>query len=81
MFKKKGDNKFPESETPLIVFLQGNTGNIGERIPYFKQLIERIGVNVLTIAYRGYSNSGGSPREEGIQQDAEAITEFLLHPE
>ena len=29
MFKKEDDTKFPDGETPLIVFLHGKEGNIG----------------------------------------------------
>ena len=31
------------------------------------------------VAYRGYSNSEGSPSEQGLELDAEAIFDFALN--
>ena len=39
MYKNEKDIKFPNEETPLIVFMHENNGNIGLRIPYYKELI------------------------------------------
>jgi len=39
MYKNENDIKFPDTETPLIVFMHENNGNIGLRIPYYKELI------------------------------------------
>ena len=63
----------------MIVFLHENAGNIGLRIPYFKELITNLGVHVLVMAYRGYSYSDTteSPTEVGLKKDADAIIEFL----
>lgn len=33
-------------------------------------------MNIVAVAYRGYSNSEGSPNEEGLIMDAEATIEF-----
>jgi len=67
----------------LIVFLHENAGNIGLRLPYFKELINNLGVNVLAMAYRGYSYSDQDkkPNEEGLKLDANAIMQFLNGPE
>ena len=71
------NNKYPENERPLIVFLQENAGNLGYRLPFFKIITKELGVNILAIAYRGYSYSDGTPSEKGLQLDAKAITNFL----
>ncbi|KAF9442943.1 alpha/beta-hydrolase [Macrolepiota fuliginosa MF-IS2] len=36
-------------------------------------------LNVLTVSYRGYGESGGIPSEKGLQRDAQAALEYLLH--
>ena len=54
-----------------------NAGNLGFRIPYFRMLVEDLGVSVLAMAYRGYTYSDGSPDEEGLKKDGEAVTKFL----
>lgn len=40
---------------------------------YFELLVKKVGVNVLCMAYRGYSKSEGTPSEEGLKIDARAI--------
>lgn len=59
-----------------IVFMHENAGNIGLRLEYFKLLIQ-LEYNVLCIAYRGYSQSGGKPNEQGIMLDAQAMVDFI----
>lgn len=44
---------------------------------YFEHLIKKVGVNVLCVAYRGYSRSEGKPSEQGLQLDAVAVAEFV----
>ena len=79
MIKKEKDDNFKDDQTPLIVFLNDNAGNIGLKLPYFREVIKRLGVNVLAIAYRGYSYSDVTkkPNEEGLKLDAETIIKFL----
>lgn len=36
---------------------------------YFETMISALDVNILTIAYRGYSQSEGTPSEEGLKED------------
>jgi hypothetical protein len=58
-----------------------NAGNIGLRIPYYGMVARNMGVNILTMAYRGYSYSDEvSPDEEGLKRDADAIIKFLENP-
>jgi len=83
MFKNEKDKKFKDGETPLLVFMHGNAGNIGLRLPYFTHIINRLGVNVLAMAYRSYSNSDltKKPNDEGLKMDADSIIQFLSAPE
>ena len=75
----RGERYRPDSrETPLLVFMHGSKGNLGLRLRYFKKLVSKVGVNVLAMAYRGYSDSDDVQiNEEGIKKDANAIIRFL----
>ena len=44
-------------------------------------MIEKLNINVLTMAYRGYSESDGNCSEVGLKRDANAIIEFLKDTE
>lgn len=44
---------------------------------YFDLLVRKIGINVVCVAYRGYSKSKGKPNEKGIQMDARAIARWV----
>jgi alpha/beta superfamily hydrolase len=43
----------------------------------FELLYHKLNANILCIAYRGYSESEGSPSEQGLQKDANAMIEYL----
>lgn len=73
--------QFPVGETPLLVFMHENAGNLGMRIPYYNYIIDNLGVNILSMAYRGYSYSDAVPPDEaGLKRDANAILKFLNDP-
>jgi hypothetical protein len=46
------------------------TIDIGQRINFIKFLTRRLPINVLIVAYRGYSRSDSVPSEEGLKLDA-----------
>ena len=51
------------------------------RIPQYKFLIKNLQVNILSMAYRGYSYSDQvKPTEEGLKKDVDAICDFLTNP-
>lgn len=67
-----------------VVYYHENAGSIhvsnadiGFRIPYLKIYSRSTDSNILLVAYRGYSNSGGIPTENGIKLDGEAIFKFI----
>jgi len=59
----------------VLIYFHGNAGNIYDRIPDLIQL-QKSGVNVIGSGYRGYGKSEGSPSEEGIYRDANAIFKY-----
>jgi hypothetical protein len=66
----------PTSEKALLWF-HGNAENIGyglERLTFYS----RLEVNVLTVDYRGYGKSEGSPDEAGVYRDADAAYDYLV---
>ena len=65
----KATPKFKAGETPTFVYLHENAGNIGTRMPFYHSLVSRLGVNILVMAYRGYSNSNGTASEAGLKTD------------
>ncbi|CAG8781708.1 34325_t:CDS:2, partial [Racocetra persica] len=84
---KNNDNKIIDDREPIIIYFQGNAGNMLFRIPIFSQLILYSTnivkkVQIVAVGYRGYWFSTGSPSEKGLQIDALAIYEFVraLYP-
>lgn len=55
----------------------GNAGNIGHRVPIAKMFVERMGINVFMLEYRGYGQSTGSPDEAGLMIDAQTAYTYL----
>jgi uncharacterized protein len=61
----------PPPERPLILYFHGNAGGLDLRVERFRA-IEKAGMGVLGIEYRGYASSTGSPSERGLKLDGEA---------
>lgn len=55
----------------FLIYFHGNAGNISHRIPTL-QTLNKLGLNVLGISYRGYGKSEGQPSEKGIYLDGRA---------
>ncbi len=62
----------------IVIYFHGNAGNIYHRIPDLLQL-QRAGVNILGVSYRGYGKSEGKPSEEGIYQDGDAVFKYVTN--
>ena len=60
----------------LVIFFHENAGNLGLRLDYFSMLYHEMNCDVLAVAYRGYSDSSGTPSEKGLKLDAAAVMEF-----
>ncbi|RKF58500.1 Protein bem46 [Golovinomyces cichoracearum] len=65
-----------EKKTIFLMF-HGNAGNIGHRVPIAKMLVQRIGVSVFMLEYRGYGLSTGSPDESGLMIDAQTAFNYI----
>jgi pimeloyl-ACP methyl ester carboxylesterase len=61
---------------PVIVYLHGNAGTLGERVERFR-LFHREGYGVLAISWRGFGGSTGSPAEAGLMADGRGTISFL----
>ena len=64
------------SKNPVVVYSHGNAGNISGRIDIAGD-IARQGAAVFLYDYRGYGKSEGSPTEEGIYLDGQAVVRYL----
>ncbi|KAK4877423.1 hypothetical protein RN001_009929 [Aquatica leii] len=64
-------------QSPTIVFLHGNAGNMGHRLQNTAGLYHNLHCNILLVEYRGYGLSEGAPSEEGLYADARASIDYL----
>ncbi|EER15607.1 Protein bem46, putative [Perkinsus marinus ATCC 50983] len=65
------------SMAPTIVFCHANAGNMGLRMPNYRQLASFVKANVLAFDYRGFGESTGKPSEEGIMLDLDALFQWI----
>lgn len=61
---------------PTILYLHGNGGHIGYRMPLVRQFL-KAGFGVFLLEYRGYGGNKGSPSEQGLYEDGRAALRFL----
>jgi hypothetical protein len=61
-----------------LFFLHGNGGNISHRLDKIG-LLNKTGLNIFIIDYRGYGRSPGKPSEAGIYRDAQAGYDYLIN--
>ena len=62
--KLQGWFMFQPTETDkreTLIFFHENAGNIGLRLDWFQLVYTNLGVNILAVAYRGFSASEGKP--------------------
>lgn len=59
-----------------IIYFHENAGNIGNRLYAIEVMYFELEVNVLIVGYRGYGHSQGTPSEEGLEIDAEAVFKY-----
>ena len=57
----------------VLVWYHGNAGNIGDRLGNARWFVDRFGLDVVLVDYRGYGRSSGTPAEDGLYLDGLAI--------
>ncbi|SAL97558.1 hypothetical protein [Absidia glauca] len=68
----------PSKSAPVMIYFQGNAGNMSDRFGFFKTSIAAIpNLQIVGIAYRQYGNSEGFATEAGLKRDAKAILEAV----
>jgi len=51
---------------------------MGWRLDVFNKMYNDMDCNILAFDYRGYGDSSGSPNEQGLKKDAEAVYRLLM---
>jgi len=68
-----------ESPSPpvkgLVLHLHGNAQNMGDHFEFVRWL-PAAGYHVMTMDYRGYGNSAGSPNRKGVYEDTHAALQL-----
>ena len=62
-----------------ILFFHENSGNMGSRMEFLKDLNKTHNAYVLSIDYRGFGNNYGFPSETGLINDAESVLECVMN--
>jgi pimeloyl-ACP methyl ester carboxylesterase len=65
------------SGQPVIIYFSGNAGNRAYRTMEF-ELFTHLDCHVLVFDYRGYGDNPGSPSEELLAEDAQAIWRYAV---
>tara|TARA_B100001123_G_C15119039_1_gene950581 strand:- start:228 stop:1034 length:807 start_codon:yes stop_codon:yes gene_type:complete len=76
-FKLKGWFHLKNINKKTILFLHGNAGSLDNRIEKLN-VLEKLDINILIIAWRGYSSNPGKPTETGLYEDADAAIKWLI---
>lgn len=66
----------PAGGGTAVVLCNGNAGNRADRLPLSAGL-QRRGLGVLSLDYRGYGGNPGAPEEQGLITDARAAAQHL----
>jgi fermentation-respiration switch protein FrsA (DUF1100 family) len=61
---------------PTVLYLHGNAGHIGYRMPLIRQLIN-VDMGVFILEYRGFGGNRGSPSEKNLYEDGETAMRFF----
>jgi fermentation-respiration switch protein FrsA (DUF1100 family) len=56
-----------------LLYFHGNAGNVADRLDRSRILVQRLGLDVFLVDYRGYGLSEGEPSEEGLYRDARTV--------
>jgi pimeloyl-ACP methyl ester carboxylesterase len=69
------------SVNPIIIYFQGNAGNMLQRIPVFERILAQLPLTsrIMAIHTRGYGGSNGRPTQSGLRQDALSILDYTMN--
>ena len=67
----------PKIKKPILLYLHGNSFDIGERAKRIERYIEE-GWGVVLLAWRGYSGNSGKPTEKNLYLDAKSALKWVL---
>ncbi|KAJ1976327.1 hypothetical protein H4R35_002750 [Dimargaris xerosporica] len=75
----KSDNTaMPTAARPIIIYFQGNAGNMVHRAPVFDKIVAALPTtDIVAIHTSGYGHSAGRATERALQRDAHAILDFV----
>ena len=62
----------------VLIWYHGNAGNISHRLHNARWFVDRLGVSVVLVDYRGYGRSGGTPDEAGVYADGLAVYDAVV---
>lgn len=62
----------------VILMMHGNADDVRSSTSYCQWLADHLLMNVFVFDYTGYGYSSGSPSEEGMEDAAIAVTEYML---
>jgi fermentation-respiration switch protein FrsA (DUF1100 family) len=65
----------PRSGQPVVIYFHGNAEVVANQVVRHRDLIAG-GAGLLALSYRGYMGSTGTPTEDGLLRDAEAVYQF-----
>lgn len=69
----------PDTSKPVVLLLTGSGGFAEDQgADMLTAYSNRHDVNVLSVNYRGYGDSGGAPTEKGLYKDGQAMFQHLL---
>ncbi|MCE2992241.1 MAG: alpha/beta fold hydrolase [Candidatus Jidaibacter sp.] len=66
----------PKKGMPVVLYLHGNSYNLGQRANRFQELTD-IGYGIVAPSYHGFGKSEGKPSRKAILSDARAAVRFL----
>ncbi len=66
----------PRGDAAVVIVFNGNAGNRGDRLGLGDALAGH-GLGVILFDYRGYGGNPGSPTEDGLANDAQAVADWV----
>ncbi|KAJ1656358.1 hypothetical protein IWQ61_004061 [Dispira simplex] len=68
----------PPKNGPVVIYFQGNAGNVIHREPVFQRIVQAVPtVTIVAIHTSGYGNSQGTATERNLRADAYSIFQFV----